>query len=528
MYEEACIAENYDNNFQFIAECYLYKNPILIAIFSMILIGVAFYLLASTACTYLSPALSRLSSKLGISETLAGVTLLAFANGAPDVISSFAAGEGIEGVPLVVGAIFGAGLFVMAVVSGIVILTTKKLRVLQDAFVRDIVFYLIATLYLILLGWIGKIHFIMAFGFIIMYAVYVYVVVKQEKQQSEDSLDGDLKKMESLKDEEESFYPHEGAAKGNGRPSQFKRRKPHESDDDIEDTESELIPESEFNKHKKKAEVIKEVDPWIRINEWKDTFMKYFEIPFNFIRDITIPVVEEERWNKMYMVVYPITLLWFWLYSTGYFSGYYDGFWIGVFTLPFQLLASYLVWKDIDEFEKPPETPIYTLFSLLNSVLWINLVAGFVVSFLEYMGVITKLPVTFLGMTVLAWGNSIGDVFADKALAEVGLGLTAITGAFAGPLFNLLVGFGSHLIRETLGAEDGAIKFEIFDFSEKSINEGGLLALMILGSSIAFLVITLLYAHLNRYNLQRNFAIFMIAFYGVFFIVSVMYAFSLK
>jgi sodium/potassium/calcium exchanger 6 len=46
------------------------------------------YNLSSTADEYLSPALEYLTLKFGISESLAGVTLLAFGNGAPDVFSS--------------------------------------------------------------------------------------------------------------------------------------------------------------------------------------------------------------------------------------------------------------------------------------------------------------------------------------------------------------------------------------------------------------------------------------------------------
>lgn len=87
----------------------------------IVFVFTAFYFLASTAEEYLSPALSRISKKLNLSQTLAGVTLLAFGNGAPDVISSFTAGETIEGIPLVVGSIFGAGLFVTTIVFARVI-----------------------------------------------------------------------------------------------------------------------------------------------------------------------------------------------------------------------------------------------------------------------------------------------------------------------------------------------------------------------------------------------------------------------
>ena len=58
-----------------------------------------------------------------ISETLAGVTLLALANGAPDVMVSFSAGNlDADGISLSLGALFGAGLFVCTFVYGYCVL----------------------------------------------------------------------------------------------------------------------------------------------------------------------------------------------------------------------------------------------------------------------------------------------------------------------------------------------------------------------------------------------------------------------
>ena len=81
----------------------------------VIIIFLCFYVLGSTADGYLSPALETITLKLGISESLAGVTFLAFANGAPDVISALVAssgGEGNDGVYLAISSLLGAGLFV--------------------------------------------------------------------------------------------------------------------------------------------------------------------------------------------------------------------------------------------------------------------------------------------------------------------------------------------------------------------------------------------------------------------------------
>ena len=43
---------------------------------------------------------------------------------------------------------------------------------------------------------------------------------------------------------------------------------------------------------------------------------------------------------------------------------------------------------------------------------------------------------------MLAWGNSIGDLSTNMAMARKGLANMAMTACFAGPVFNMLVGLG--------------------------------------------------------------------------------------
>ena len=47
--------------------------------------------------------------------------------------------------------------------------------------------------------------------------------------------------------------------------------------------------------------------------------------------------------------------------------------------------------------------------------------------------------VQVLGLTVLAWGNSVGDMSTNMAMARKGLANMAMTACYAGPVFNLLV-----------------------------------------------------------------------------------------
>ena len=54
------------------------------------------------------------------------------------------------------------------------------------------------------------------------------------------------------------------------------------------------------------------------------------------------------------------------------------------------------------------------------SVLWIYTLADEIVGILRAVGIVADIDAAVLGLTVLAWGNSIGDLITDCALAKAG------------------------------------------------------------------------------------------------------------
>ena len=167
---------------------------------------IGMYLLSSTADVYLSPCLEFLVERFSIPESLAGVTLLAFGNGAPDVFGSIAASgdtdsDSIPDANKSVSILVGGTFFICTVV---IALTTyagnqnpdpngppiRQIKVTPKFFIRDISFFMITTLYLLVAMLIVKgINIYVSFGFIILYAIYVVVVVIQSKSDDEDEED---------------------------------------------------------------------------------------------------------------------------------------------------------------------------------------------------------------------------------------------------------------------------------------------------------------------------------------------------
>ena len=119
--------------------------------------------------------LNTIASMLGMSESLAGVTLLAFGNGSPDVFSTFAAFR-THAASLAIGELIGAACFITAVVSGSMALI-RPFNVARRSFIRDVAFFLVAAAFS--MGFIvdGKLHLWESATMVGFYLFYVAFVV---------------------------------------------------------------------------------------------------------------------------------------------------------------------------------------------------------------------------------------------------------------------------------------------------------------------------------------------------------------
>ena len=85
--------------------CGFNENIILWSIFAVLVIIILFKFIVSTVDEFIAPGIVYLSKRFELSDALAGVTLLAFANGAGDVITAIVASGSKEGVSYNVGAL---------------------------------------------------------------------------------------------------------------------------------------------------------------------------------------------------------------------------------------------------------------------------------------------------------------------------------------------------------------------------------------------------------------------------------------
>ncbi|KAI9832385.1 MAG: hypothetical protein M1819_004373 [Sarea resinae] len=138
-------------------------------------LGLLFSTIGIAASDFFCINLSTISSMLGMSESMAGVTFLAFGNGSPDVFSTFAA-MGTHSGSLAVGELIGAAGFITAVVAGSMALV-RPFQVARKSFVRDVGFFIVAVSFSMVFLADGSLHLWECIVMVGFYVFYVAVVV---------------------------------------------------------------------------------------------------------------------------------------------------------------------------------------------------------------------------------------------------------------------------------------------------------------------------------------------------------------
>lgn len=138
-------------------------------------LSLLFSTIGIAASDFLCIDLSTLASILGLSESLTGVTFLAFGNGSPDVFSTFAAMRSNSG-SLAIGELMGAATFITSVVAGSMALV-RPFKVARRSFVRDVGYFIVAVVFSMFLLADGRLHVWESATMVGLYAFYVVMVV---------------------------------------------------------------------------------------------------------------------------------------------------------------------------------------------------------------------------------------------------------------------------------------------------------------------------------------------------------------
>lgn len=474
--------------------------------------------LAITADDYFCPALTVISKTLHLSHNIAGVTFLAFGNGAPDIFSAIAAiGNAKNGeAGLAFGALFGAGVFVTAVVAGTIAII-HPFNAMQRPFLRDIVFYLAAVFWTFTVMWDKKITKIEAIGFILLYIVYVLVVVLgryiYQRFKSPDII-GEITVKNEDKDETASYVEDTENRGSESKPLLSSLRSETRGNVNISTESMESSPEdpSPFQQFLYAINPI-DTENWAEMNLIKKIY-EVFKCPMVFLLVITTPVVDYDeelhKWNRYLNSLQLTTGLLFASLATKVGLNTIGGsFPVWALVLIIGVALSLLVFFTSKNDQQPKYHPLYAYVGFVVAVVWIYSVANEVVNILQTFGVVFSISNAVLGLTLLAWGNSIGDLIADTVMARQGYPRIGISACFGGPLFNLLLGIGIPFTIATIKKGDYELSITLEEYVL-----AGFLALSLLTSLIV--------VPLSKFRMSRPYGIGLIVLYVIFLVVALL------
>ncbi|XGW18695.1 hypothetical protein V3C99_002919 [Haemonchus contortus] len=542
-----------------------------------------FIMVSTTADDFFSPNVSRIVAHLKISESIAGVTFMAFGNGAPDIFGSIASvlSSPKPKAGLALGELLGAGIFVTSVVTATIILV-RPFKIDIFATIRDLIFYLIA------LGWIlfvflysHQVYIWEPSGYLGLYAVYLITVIvgyrlhkRKRKQQRENSL---KKHFSNIVSRRGSVYPTvpdiniisdavekikasetmNGDVLDENKRKEFTKRisiaihgdtlnifpmnaaaiastvveENAENGSDMEEqSEEEFIVSHHhvFTGPDVRSRVASIVPPPMKIvsvqsffydilkhlhplpDDWDEQgllskILSVVKMPGMVFLKLTIPL-NETSWSKAVAIIQAICAPQWFLFAIQYLTFKpFDGS-PGLYAYAFVISAIVIVLLSIftSMGVKPryyEETASYVGF--IMSISWIYFISSEIVSVVTMFGVISQISHEVLGLTILAWSNSIGDLIADISVVKQGYPRMAISAAIGGPLFNLLIGFGLPFLIAKAKGRTVTIEF----------NPTYKMLVLFLGIS---LTTTLIACFVQRFYLRRPHAIVLILIYLLF------------
>ncbi|EXB68040.1 Cation/calcium exchanger 4 [Morus notabilis] len=390
---------------------------------------VLFYLLGNTASEYFCSSLESLSDFFNLSPTIAGVTLLSLGNGAPDVFSSLVSFMGSGTVEIGLNTVLGGASFVSCVVVGVIsiVMHKKCVQVNKADFVRDVFFLLLVLLCLTVILVQREIDLWGAITFFSIYIVYVIVVYFLHTRSKNDGLD--LGSSDN-------------------------------STNDLTIPILASLEKGELNNHENNNSIAIVGDEEVEIINKRKGFVNcgvvlfILEFPLYLPRRLTIPVISEDKWSKFYAVasvtLAPILLA---ILGIHQIESYGGKLWVlvicgvGVVLGVSCGVAAYIA----TEGSRPPKKFVlpWLAAGFLMSVTWSYITAQELVGLLVSLAYIFGVDASILGLTVLAWGNSIGDLVTNLTMALNGApegAQIAFSGCYAGPIFNTLFGLGLSLI----------------------------------------------------------------------------------
>jgi len=113
--------------------CILDQNLMISLIITLMAILIIIRVLEYVCANFLSSAIAKISEYMKLTEAMAGSTLVAFSNGATDVITAMIASGSSDSIDMMIGALYGASCFAITIILTVVIFSSKN-KIIKDVY----------------------------------------------------------------------------------------------------------------------------------------------------------------------------------------------------------------------------------------------------------------------------------------------------------------------------------------------------------------------------------------------------------
>jgi sodium/potassium/calcium exchanger 6 len=158
--------------------------------------------------------------------------------------------------------------------------------------------------------------------------------------------------------------------------------------------------------------------------------------------------------------------------------------------------------------------PFLVIGTFIMSVFWLYIVTNEMLALIQSFGTAWGILPSVLAITALTWGNSLGDIVADVAVAREGYPSMAVGACYGGPLLNLLLGIGFAFTFNPTQLQQYCVVVE-----SDAVVTVSFLCL------IAILLLTSVVIPLCRFRSMKWFGVLLILFYVVYLTLAFLAAF---
>ncbi|RHY46633.1 hypothetical protein DYB30_001247 [Aphanomyces astaci] len=541
--------------------CNMHAHPQASVLLLCVMLCLMFYIVADTTSRFLVPAVTYIASASKMDPSVAGATLLAFANGMPDLISAIASFSGhSKHAGFGVGGLLGSGLVVSCFTLGYLAFLSNGAHINKRPFMRDVAFYLVALAGLVAVYRVGYVTVqvsLMALG---LYALYTVSVVRMQHSTDEtlsnEAEAADPVEKPSPAETKPTTPPVVGPAmleqgggvprpdksvKGVETPSQGVEYPPTYAEVALDSPSSTVstAPSSDVDmSFDESGEGERDADDTVTspthrasvrgylavVTGWNDATLvsrciAVVAFPVFWARHVTVPLLTHASMDhdpraclsRVDVVCWAFCIPLFVLYVVYRVVAVSHELVMGVAATG--LVLAFVAALLSAETRRSSSVHLAGMaLALMTSSMWVFLVGHEIVAILHVLGVTLSISGGTLGILVLAWGNSMGDFFGNATLARQGHVQMASAACIAGPIFNTLVGGGLSLLLGCFRSKESTVA--LWSVSEKSTLRSGFCILLV--CLVSLLVVGGQVQHTHRVSLTKWFGVFLMGLYSVF------------